>query len=114
LRAPRQYHFVNQTLNWTKAQRYCREHHTDLVTISDIQEQNDTEQAIKRVNSNADRVWIGLKKHESHYWKWGSKQPDGDGDCVYMEKDGQWHDLDCSQTRHFICYNGEFSCMFHV
>uniref|UniRef100_A0A8C1NHE4 C-type lectin domain-containing protein n=1 Tax=Cyprinus carpio TaxID=7962 RepID=A0A8C1NHE4_CYPCA len=115
--APRQYHFVNQNLNWTEAQRYCRENHTDLVTISDIQEQNDTEQAIK---SSSDRVWIGLKntwiwslsdpafytEHESQFRNWGSNQLNGDGDCVYMEKDGQWHDLDCSQTRHFICYNG--------
>uniref|UniRef100_A0A8C2CB81 C-type lectin domain-containing protein n=1 Tax=Cyprinus carpio TaxID=7962 RepID=A0A8C2CB81_CYPCA len=115
--APRQYHFVNQTLNWTEAQRYCRENHTDLVTISDIQEQNDTEQAI---NSSSDPVWIGLKntwiwslsdpafytEHESQFRNWGSNQSNGDGDCVYMEKDGQWHDLDCSQTRHFICYNG--------
>ncbi|XP_042569833.1 macrophage mannose receptor 1-like isoform X2 [Cyprinus carpio] len=118
--ALRQYHFVNQTLNWTEAQRYCREHHTDLVTISDIQEQNDIEQAIKRVNSNADRVWIGLKntkvgfwsdpafytEHESQYRNWESTQPGGDGDCVYMEKHGQWHDVNCSTIMHFICYNG--------
>uniref|UniRef100_A0A8C1XTZ7 C-type lectin domain-containing protein n=1 Tax=Cyprinus carpio TaxID=7962 RepID=A0A8C1XTZ7_CYPCA len=96
--APRQYHFVNQTLNWTEAQRYCREHHTDLVTISDIQEQNDIEQSIK---SSSDPVWIGLKstdtwiwslgdpafytEHESQFRNWGSKQPNGDGDCVYMD-----------------------------
>ncbi|XP_042569671.1 C-type mannose receptor 2-like [Cyprinus carpio] len=140
--APRQYHFVNQNLNWTEAQRYCRENHTDLVTISDIQEQNDIEQAIK---SSSDRVWIGLKntwiwslsdpafytEHESQFRNWDTKphqQPNGDGDCVYLDcgngqnswngqncgngqnsgnyLKGQWHDVDCSSTRHFICYNG--------
>uniref|UniRef100_A0A8C1R6Q9 C-type lectin domain-containing protein n=1 Tax=Cyprinus carpio TaxID=7962 RepID=A0A8C1R6Q9_CYPCA len=124
--APRQYHFVNQNLNWTEAQRYCREHHTDLVTISDIQEQIDIEQAI---NSSSDRVWIGLKntkvgfwsdpafytEHESQYRNWESTQPGGDGDCVYMdcgngqncenEHKGQWHDVDCSTEMYFICYN---------
>ncbi len=121
--SPRQYHFVNQKMNWTEAQRYCREKHTDLVTINDIQEQNDIKQAIQRVNSGADRVWIGLKDawiwslsdsdfyrgDESQYRNWGSGQPQGDGDCVFMNNDGQWHDVGCSTTRHFICYNGEFS-----
>ncbi|XP_052395959.1 C-type mannose receptor 2-like isoform X12 [Carassius gibelio] len=119
-RAPRQYHFVNQNLSWTEAQSYCREKYTDLFTISDIQEQNDIEQAIKRVNSNADRVWIGLKNTKVGFWSdpvfyteqyrnWGSDQPGGDGDCVYMncvnDHKGQWHDVDCNTTRHFICYN---------
>ncbi|XP_052395954.1 macrophage mannose receptor 1-like isoform X5 [Carassius gibelio] len=125
-RAPRQYHFVNQKKSWTEAQSYCREKYTDLVTISDIQEQNDIEQAIKRVNSNADRVWIGLRstdswiwslsdpafyrEHESQYRNWGREQPNGDGDCINMEcvndHKGKWHDVDCSTTRPFICYNG--------
>ncbi len=121
--SPRQYHFVNQKMDWTEAQSYCREKHTDLVTINDIQEQNDIKQAIQRVNSSADRVWIGLKstwiwslsdsdfyrRDESQYSSWGSGQPQGDGDCVFMNNDGQWHDETCSTTRHFICYNGEFS-----
>uniref|UniRef100_A0A672KRE0 C-type lectin domain-containing protein n=1 Tax=Sinocyclocheilus grahami TaxID=75366 RepID=A0A672KRE0_SINGR len=104
--APRQYHFVNQMKSWTEAQSYCREKYTDLVTINDIQEQNDIEQAIK---SSSDRVWIGLKSTNS--WIWSLN-------CVYMdckrgivnEHKGQWHDLDCGTIMHFICYNGEFSC----
>ncbi|XP_052395951.1 C-type mannose receptor 2-like isoform X2 [Carassius gibelio] len=135
-RAPRQYHFVNQKKSWTEAQSYCREKYTDLVTISDIQEQNDIEQAIKRVNSNADRVWIGLRstdswiwslsdpafyrEHESQYRNWDKTtrkpQPEEDGDCVFMDcgngqhcakaSKGQWHDVDCSYLLYFICYNG--------
>ncbi len=126
--SPRQYHFVNQNKSWTEAQRYCRENHTDLVTINDIQEQNDINQVI---NSVSDRVWIGLKdtwiwslsdpdfyrRDESQYrnWKQSPKQPSGDGDCVYMDDvDGRWHDINCDSQMHFICYNGEISCMFHI
>ncbi len=129
--SPRQYHFVNQKMNWTEAQRYCREKHTDLVTINDIQEQNDIKQLL---NSDSGRVWIGLRSTNTWIWslsdsdfyrggdllyeKWdkttAKKQPEGDGDCVYMERanaqKGYWHDADCSDARHFICYNGEFSC----
>ncbi len=125
--SPRQYHFVNQKMSWTEAQRYCREKHTDLVTINDIQEQNDINQVI---NSVSDRVWIGLKdtwiwslsdpdfyrRDESQYrnWEQSPKQPSGDGDCVYMEHDGRWHDINCDSQMHFICYNGKISCMFHI
>ncbi len=129
--SPRQYHFVNQKMSWTEAQRYCRENHTDLVTINDIQEQNDINQVI---NSVSDRVWIGLKstdtwiwslsdpdfyrRDESQYRNWKPSQPGEDGDCVFMDcgengangKKGHWHDEDCSKTLPFICYNGEFSC----
>ncbi len=123
--SPRQYHFVNQTMNWTEAQRYCREKHTDLVTINDIQEQNDINQVI---NSTSGRVWIGLKstwiwslsdpdfyrRDESQYRNWGPSQPNGDGDCVYMDVDGRWHDINCNSPMQFICYNGEINCMFHI
>ncbi len=124
--SPRQYHFVNQKMNWTEAQRYCREKHTDLVTINDIQEQNDINQLI---NSTSDRVWIGLKstwiwslsdpdfyrRDESQYrnWEQSPKQPSGEGDCVIM-KDGRWYDIKCERQMHFICYNGKISFMFHI
>ncbi len=124
--SPRQYHFVNQNKNWTEAQRYCREKHTDLVTINDIQEQNDINQVI---NSTSGHVWIGLKdtwiwslsdpdfyrRDESQNRNWGQSQPSGDGDCVYMEHDddGRWHDINCERQKHFICYNGEIS-VFHI
>ncbi|XP_058618756.1 C-type mannose receptor 2-like [Onychostoma macrolepis] len=115
--SPRQYHFVNQKMNWTEAQSYCREKHTDLVTINNIQEQNDIKQLL---NSNSDRVWIGLKDawiwslsdsdfyrgDESQYRNWKPGQPSGDGDCVYMNNDGQWNDKKCNTQKHFICYNG--------
>ncbi|XP_059382944.1 macrophage mannose receptor 1-like [Carassius carassius] len=115
----RQYHFVNQNMSWTEAQRYCREKYTDLVSINDMNEQNDINQLLQREN-RTDRVWIGLQDawvwslnnsdfyrgNESQFRKWGSNQPNGDGDCIYMNNDGQWHDMDCKTQKHFICYNG--------
>ncbi|XP_067228437.1 C-type mannose receptor 2-like [Chanodichthys erythropterus] len=119
--ALRQYHFVNQNLCWTEAQRYCREKYTDLVTISDTQDQNDIEQVIERGNPGANRVWIGLRStntwiwslddsmfytaNESQYRNWEPEQPQGDGDCAFMNSVGQWHDITCTSQMHFICYN---------
>lgn len=118
------YHFVNQDLSWTDAQRYCREKYTDLVTINDTQDQTDIEQVIKRGNPGAERVWIGLRStdtwiwslndskfytaNESQYRNWAPGQPQGDGHCAFMNNEGKWHDITCSTQMHFICYNGEF------
>ncbi|XP_073678893.1 secretory phospholipase A2 receptor-like [Garra rufa] len=123
-----QYHFVNQKMNWTEAQRYCRENHTDLVTITDIQEENDIKQLV-----NGKSVWIGLSltwiwslsdpafytANESRYRNWSSKPQQQD--CVYMDckngqtsgneqnsgigHEGKWRDANCNDTKHFICYN---------
>ncbi|KTF77194.1 hypothetical protein cypCar_00048433, partial [Cyprinus carpio] len=119
--APRQYHFVNQNL--TEASEILPESISQIWSLISDDTKNDIEQAIK---SSSDPVWIGLKSTDTWIWSlsdpafytaresqfriWGSKQPNGDGDCVYLDcvndLKGQWHDVDCSSTRHFICYNG--------
>uniref|UniRef100_A0A672PYK6 C-type lectin domain-containing protein n=1 Tax=Sinocyclocheilus grahami TaxID=75366 RepID=A0A672PYK6_SINGR len=59
-------------MSWTEAQSYCRDKHTDLVTINDRNEQNDINQLIQRENSSAGRVWIGLKDT----WIWSLSDSD--------------------------------------
>ncbi|XP_048034378.1 macrophage mannose receptor 1-like [Megalobrama amblycephala] len=119
--ALRQYHVVNQNLRWTEAQRYCREKYTDLVTINNMQDQNDIEQVIKRGKPGENRGWIGLRStdtwiwslddstfytaNESQYRNWEPGQPQGDGDCAFMKTQGKWHDITCSTSMRFICYN---------
>lgn len=124
----RQYHFVNPVMSWGEAQRYCRENHTDLTTVNDM---TDLKNIMNTVNNQT--VWIGLHKmnnitwrwslgdpafyigHESQYRHWSSGQPDNNknDDCIFMDKDGTWHDAGCSSpnVHSFICYNGELSCV---
>ncbi|XP_051988538.1 macrophage mannose receptor 1-like [Xyrauchen texanus] len=116
----RQYHFVNQNLNWTEAQSFCSENYTDLATINN---KNDIEELMKTVNDESvQHVWIGLYRTENKTWKWSlgdpvfytgsdslyqnwrNSQSNDDGDCVYM-KNGGWHKSKCSDKTSFICYN---------
>ncbi|XP_060746351.1 C-type mannose receptor 2-like [Tachysurus vachellii] len=126
------YTWINQTMPWTKAQHYCREHYTDLASV-----RNPTDnQRISNLTVGT-VAWIGLyrtrlwsDKQVSTYENWRPatyQQPDngiynsweyGNQHCtaVSFRDSGHWTDEDCLSTFPFICYN-KFctgsSCTFH-
>lgn len=122
--APRQYEFVQKTMNCTNAQRYCREKYTDLASIDNSA---DVTELLKSVPESAGyAVWIGLMNtsrsewkwslgdpafytdHDSLYRNWASNQTNsGQYYCAYMSQDGLWRDDSCNNQKFFICYNGE-------
>ncbi|XP_041081665.1 C-type mannose receptor 2-like [Polyodon spathula] len=53
---------VEELKNWTEAQQYCREHHTDLVSIKSASENEDL---VKKAQGKP--FWIGLY---NNLWKW--------------------------------------------
>ncbi|XP_061590775.1 macrophage mannose receptor 1-like [Cololabis saira] len=105
--------FINITMNWTDAQHYCREHHTDLASVRNMIEN----QKIKGVIPAGEYVWIGLFRDS---WKWsdGSKlsfmnwnkdEPDNSGEndtcaAAGVKNSGKWEDGNCVIKRPFICY----------
>ncbi|XP_073725579.1 C-type mannose receptor 2-like isoform X1 [Misgurnus anguillicaudatus] len=104
----RRYHHINMMMNWTEAQKYCRENYADLATVNNI---NDMKQLIE---SN---VLIGLYRSSVYKWKWSLGDPvkytnwyngdsNGSGQCVYM-RNGSWYHQDCNMKIRFICYNGD-------
>ncbi|CAI5670017.1 unnamed protein product [Oreochromis niloticus] len=120
----REYHFVNQLMNWTEAQSYCREHFTDLVTIYN----SDISQLLLSMSPRISTwAWIGLY-NDRYSWKWSMEgkpfyvgsthefliwangQPDcvnANDCCVALQGQTQMNDRPCGDSYPFLCYNAK-------
>ncbi|XP_058866937.1 macrophage mannose receptor 1-like isoform X2 [Acipenser ruthenus] len=119
------YTLIEGPKTWTEAQQYCREHHTDLVSIKNASENADL---VKKAQGKP--FWIGLFNNP---WKW-SRQGDnytfhswyrgkssyepnnekGNEKCVVMNEKAEWYDTSCSEKFLFVCCSGGSSgnCSF--
>ncbi|XP_034071997.1 C-type mannose receptor 2-like [Gymnodraco acuticeps] len=118
-----EYHFIPEGKTWEEAQSYCREHFTDLATVSDMR---DVERLTN--SSQTTGAWIGLrsineKSIKEWHWSlpgekyyptecepgWGPDEPNNDGNnpenCVVIWPSKEWYDVPCSLSFKFICYN---------
>ncbi|XP_058871355.1 macrophage mannose receptor 1-like [Acipenser ruthenus] len=107
------YTLIEELKTWTEAQQYCREHHTDLVSIKNASE---NEEIVKKAQGKP--FWIGLfnepwkwshqgDNYTFHNWNYG--QPNnggGDENCVLMSKTGGWFDYGCNNQNSFFCCEG--------
>ncbi|XP_035999293.1 C-type lectin-like [Fundulus heteroclitus] len=101
---------IDLIVNWTEAQKYCREHHTDLVTIRDVSEN----QKVNEV-SGGNLVWIGLYRKSwewvdrsnssFQYWKSGEPNNIKEKNCAAanFKEPGTWEDDNCDVENPFIC-----------
>ncbi|XP_051990381.1 lymphocyte antigen 75-like [Xyrauchen texanus] len=104
------YNMVNVWKNWTEAQSYCRQYHTDLPTIHSSEQQNQ----IYSIVGDGPWVWIGLFLDSwewSDQWSlffryWAAEQPSQGSDCVGMSTadSGRWVPDSCDLQRPFICH----------
>ncbi|XP_039667172.1 macrophage mannose receptor 1-like [Perca fluviatilis] len=109
--------YISDTgMNWTEAQRFCRENYTDLISgvkqLEDFkrQRQNDSNQP-----QNDTELWIGLR----NCWSWSDgssfsfrswdddepKKEDPEKTCAMTTSDGKWSSDHCNETKPFFCYN---------
>ncbi|KAK1890345.1 Macrophage mannose receptor 1 [Dissostichus eleginoides] len=121
-----EYHFIQEEKSWDEAQKYCREHFTDLATVSDMR---DVERLTN--SSQTTDAWIGLRSINERdikewHWslpgehptecdpgcapEWHTDEPNNKGvnpeNCVVMFiPSKKWYDVHCSLKCKFICYN---------
>ncbi|KAA0719906.1 C-type mannose receptor 2 [Triplophysa tibetana] len=129
------YVWVDQRKNWTEAQRYCRKHHTDLVSVRNKAENQKIQNSIKNYYYYYDyfyfnylyyedyndyfyhEAWIGLYRtrswsdqSNSTFSNWRSGEPNNAGNsehctAVSFSDVGKWTDENCDYYLPFLCYN---------
>ncbi|XP_014827210.1 PREDICTED: C-type mannose receptor 2-like [Poecilia mexicana] len=119
-----QYHYVDENKTWTEAQQYCREKHTDLVTVTNMK---DMKRLINISAGDQSEAWIGLydQTNTQRSWHWSlpgvefnesetnwekiTNEPNGDHSCAIIWKDSslflKWGDISCNEKHNFLCYN---------
>ncbi|KAM6894150.1 C-type mannose receptor 2-like [Lycodopsis pacificus] len=63
-----EYHYVEESKSWDEAQKYCRDHYTDLATVFDMTDMNRLHDSAR----NQGDAWIGLHKQNNvnRTWLW--------------------------------------------
>ena len=72
------YHFVDQKMSWTDAQRYCREQFDDLATVDNPEELKQLQESRSGSDYDTDSMWIGLYDNSTR-WQWSHGNQDDSG-----------------------------------
>ncbi|MGH0178496.1 UNVERIFIED_CONTAM: hypothetical protein FKN15_077881 [Acipenser sinensis] len=112
------YTLIKTQKTWTEAQKYCKVHHTDLVSVKSDSENEDI---VKKAQGSP--FWIGLFNEpwkwadgeNSTFRNWDSGYPSNYGvnsNCtvIYGKTQGKWRNYPCRNTFPFICYGGKYLC----
>nr|XP_057940707.1 macrophage mannose receptor 1 [Doryrhamphus excisus] len=112
---------IRKNVTWMEALSYCREHHRDLVYITNQSTQDQVAEMTK--NATSTHVWLGLRYTcNFHFWFWsgssihcyqnwapgqGSEGAKWCGATGAVETTGeqQWVGLNETQKLNFICQN---------
>nr|XP_054602242.1 macrophage mannose receptor 1-like [Nothobranchius furzeri] len=106
--------FISTKKNWTDAQSYCRQHHTDLASVRNLSEN----QQVKQLITSGQAAWIGLYRDtwkwsdgsNSSFTYWRSGEPNGGTEncgAANLDVSGGWEDTGCEKKNYFVCYSGE-------
>ncbi|XP_060762602.1 C-type mannose receptor 2-like [Neoarius graeffei] len=118
------FHLIQGKMTWAEAQAACREKYTDLVTVDSDEDNTELKNMINK--SGISSGWIGLRRGEFSE-KWSNGDPVTFGNvtgacrastcCAAMRADGNWDGLQCTGTKHFMCYkqgDGKTNPIYHL
>lgn len=124
-----EYRLIEKKKTWNEAQNYCRKKHSDLATVTDV---NDAEKLVGMMTKkNVSAAWIGLQSKQgkdNRMWHWtlpgvetnetklngywvpgepNDGKVDQNENCVEMgtNNDFKWEDILCGASCAFICYD---------
>ncbi|MGH0155946.1 UNVERIFIED_CONTAM: hypothetical protein FKN15_058926 [Acipenser sinensis] len=104
----RRYYYENTLMSWSDAQSYCREKHTDLVTMHS---QEEAEQLLNLTGDSLnDTAWIGLYRDDTQNWQWSNSDDviysnwRAELFCASVSSTGEWEDRVCNEKKAFMCY----------
>uniref|UniRef100_A0A3Q2PV29 C-type lectin domain-containing protein n=1 Tax=Fundulus heteroclitus TaxID=8078 RepID=A0A3Q2PV29_FUNHE len=113
------YHLIKEQKTWQKAQSYCREKHTDLVSGQKLLQDGELKEVMESVTIGT-VIYFGLFR-DSWRWSDGSSfsfrhwnnelinQRYDSGLCAVtvFDDEGRWKTDSCDVKKPFICYDGE-------
>ncbi|GLD50622.1 macrophage mannose receptor 1-like protein [Lates japonicus] len=105
--------FINNPMQWTEAQSYCRTHHTDLPSVRNMEENQKVTELLPSGQDASDRplserLWKWSDGSNSSFRYWNTGDPnEGTENCVAanFNNSGKWEDWNCDQRTGFICYS---------
>uniref|UniRef100_A0A8C5EFY4 C-type lectin domain-containing protein n=1 Tax=Gouania willdenowi TaxID=441366 RepID=A0A8C5EFY4_GOUWI len=94
---------------WTDAQRYCREKHTDLATFDSMDDILKLNRPSLEGTLNDDNSWkwSSTGKSLTGFSNWAKNQPNfykALEKCAMIDTSGRWFDSFCSHKKSFVCY----------
>ncbi|XP_076145780.1 lymphocyte antigen 75-like [Alosa pseudoharengus] len=107
------YLLIDEKKSWREAQKYCRENHTDLVSV-----RHEEENQLINETAKIPWIWIGLfrddwtwsdQRTSSSFRHWRPDSPDNKGtdNCAVtwltQGNKGTWKDCKCDEQHPFFC-----------
>ncbi|XP_047658898.1 macrophage mannose receptor 1-like isoform X2 [Tachysurus fulvidraco] len=109
------YVYISDKKSWYDAQTYCREKYTDLVSVRNQTENDDTWSVVKGVGIL--EFWIGLfydswnwsDQSKSTFRYWRSDKPSRSLICAAVSESEQryWTDVNCTEKLPFVCHENK-------
>uniref|UniRef100_A0A3B3V9J9 C-type lectin domain-containing protein n=1 Tax=Poecilia latipinna TaxID=48699 RepID=A0A3B3V9J9_9TELE len=113
--------YSGETTNWTEAQSYCRQKHTDLISGLKQLQDGEVNKGLNLATANSRYIFTGLFSdtwmwsdgNSSSFRHWNLKfnnQKINSGQCAMTVFDdgGRWKNENCDERKPFLCYDGKF------